>query len=89
MDQLEIFNPRLTVKNLIWMRRGTKSGTWVARLRSEDGVQNYQALGAADDFSDPDGLIVFSFGQAQERAREFFTRKARELAGHVAPVVGP
>lgn len=70
-------------------RRGAKGGTWVARLRGDDGTQNYEALGAADDASDPDGLIVHSFAQAQERAREFFAKKARELAGHAAPDLGP
>jgi integrase len=32
---------------------------------------------------------VFSFAQAQERAREFFKRKAREAAGELAPHDGP
>ncbi|WP_336489381.1 tyrosine-type recombinase/integrase [Methylobacterium nigriterrae] len=69
-------------------RKGAKGGTWVARLR-DGGRQHYDALGAADDHRDPDGLTVFSFAQAQERARDFFTRKARELAGHAEPSEGP
>jgi integrase len=32
---------------------------------------------------------VFSFAQAQEQARAFFARKAREAAGHLAPHDGP
>ena len=61
-------------------RRGANGGTWVARMR--DGAkQHYDALGAADDNRDADGLTVFSFAQAQERARVYFVRKARELAG--------
>ena len=32
---------------------------------------------------------VFTFGQAQELARQFFARKTRELAGHDAPKDGP
>ncbi|MCJ2091141.1 site-specific integrase [Methylobacterium sp. J-072] len=61
-------------------RRGANGGTWVARMR--DGPkQHYDALGAADDSRDADGLTVFSFAQAQERARGYFARKARELAG--------
>lgn len=62
-------------------RRGAKGGTWVARLRDDDGKQHYEALGAADDMRDPDGLTVFSFQQAQESARLFFIAKARALAG--------
>ena len=69
----------------IGYRRGAKGGTWVARFRGEDGKQHYEALGAADDARDADGLTVYSFSQAQEAAREFFARKARQLAGHVAP----
>ncbi|MGP0010121.1 MAG: tyrosine-type recombinase/integrase [Methylocella sp.] len=69
-------------------RRGAKGGTWVARLRGEDGKQHYEALGAADDARDADGLMVYSFSQAQEAAREFFARKAWQLAGHVAPADG-
>jgi integrase len=70
-------------------RRGAKGGTWLARMRGDDGKQHHDALGAADDARDPDGLTVFSFSQAQERAREFFTSKARQLAGHDAPSEGP
>jgi hypothetical protein len=44
-------------------RRGANGGTWVARMR--DGTkQHYDALGAADDSWDADGLTVFSFAQA-------------------------
>lgn len=65
----------------IGYRRGAKGGTWIARMRSADGFQHFNALGAADDVRDSDGLTVFSFDQAQEKAREFFASKARELAG--------
>ena len=47
------------------------------------------ALGAADDARDADKLTVFDFAEAQERARDFFTRRARELAGDAAPDDGP
>jgi integrase len=70
-------------------RRGEKAGTWIAKFRDDTGKRHYQALGAADDARDPDGLSVFSFAQAQERAREFFRRKAREAAGELAPHEGP
>jgi integrase len=73
----------------IGYRRGAKAGTWIARLRDGEGKQHYDALGAADDARDADGLTCFTFAQAQERARTFFDRKARELAGHGEPQAGP
>jgi hypothetical protein len=42
-------------------RRGAKGGTWIGRFSDEAGQQHYEALGAADDARDPDGLSVFSF----------------------------
>jgi integrase len=66
-------------------RRGVKGGTWIARFRGDDGRQHYGPLGAADDARDPDGLSVFSFAHAQERARTWFDQKAREQAGDFAP----
>jgi len=70
-------------------RRGAKGGTWIGRFRDEAGRQHYEALGAADDARDPDGLSVFSFAQAQGKSRAFFARKAREIAGDSAPSEGP
>ena len=70
-------------------RRGAKVGTWVARFRDEDGKRHYQALGTADDILDANGLTALSFSQAQAEARRFFETKARQLAGHAAPQVGP
>lgn len=73
----------------IGYRRGSKGGTWIARLRGDDARQHYEALGAADDARDADGLTVYTFAQAQERARAYFDQKARELAGHSEPQTGP
>jgi integrase len=70
-------------------RRGAKGGTWIAKFRDGDGRRQLEALGAADDARDADGLTVFSFGQAQERARGWFHRKAREAAGDLAPLDRP
>jgi integrase len=70
-------------------RRGINGGTWVARFRDDTGRQHYEALGAADDARDADDLSVLSFPQAQARARDYFTRKAREAAGGFAPSSGP
>jgi integrase len=65
-------------------RRGLKGGTWVARFRDESGRQRYESLGAADDARDPDNLTVYAFAQAQTKARDFFDRKAREIAGSLS-----
>jgi integrase len=70
-------------------RRGGKGGTWIARFRDEDGRQHYQALGAADDARDADGLTVFSFPQAQAMARDWFKLKATEQAGDFVPLDRP
>jgi integrase len=70
-------------------RRGTNGGTWVARFRDESARQNYEALGPADDARDADNLTVFSFLQAQARARDYFNRKAREGALGFTPSAGP
>src|SRR5688500_18523804 len=39
-------------------RKGAKGGTWIGRFRGDDGRQHYDALGAADDARDPDGITV-------------------------------
>jgi integrase len=70
-------------------RRGAKGGTWIAKFRDADGKRHLEALGAADDTRDPDGLSVYSFAQAQERARGWFQRKAREAAGDFVPLDRP
>jgi len=70
-------------------RKGAKGGTWIARFRGNDGRQRYAPLGPADDIRDPDGVSVFGFAQAQERARAWFQQKAREQAGDFAPSNGP
>jgi integrase len=71
-------------------RRGANGGgTWIAKFRDDTGQRHLSSLGAADDARDADGISVFSFAQAQERARDFFVQKGREAAGHVAPHSGP
>jgi integrase len=65
----------------IGYRKGVKGGTWIARFRDAGGKQHYEALGAADDAREADGRSVYSFAQAQERARDWFRKTAREGAG--------
>ncbi len=70
-------------------RRGAKGGTWIAKFRDADGKRHLEALGAADDSRDADGLSVYSFAHAQERARAWFQGKAREAAVGFVPHDGP
>jgi integrase len=67
-------------------RRGEKGGTWIAKFRADEGKRHIEALGAADDAADADGLNVFNFAQAQAMARGWFQRKAREEAGDFVPL---
>lgn len=70
----------------IGYRRGATGGSWIGRFRDNGtGARHFHALGAADDIRDPDGITVFSFAQAQAKAREFFETKSREIAGDLAP----
>jgi integrase len=62
-------------------RAGSKGGTWIARYRTDDGKQLYEALGPADDALEAKSPAVLSYAQAQERAREFFDRATRRSAG--------
>lgn len=64
-------------------RKGSKSGTWIARFRDETGKQHYDALAAADDAMDPNGETILSFAQAQEAARASFVRKLKAIRGEV------
>jgi integrase len=73
----------------IGYRRGAKGGTWIGRFRGEDRRQHYEALGAADDARDADGLTVFSFPQAQEMGRDWFKLRATEQAGDFVPLDRP
>jgi integrase len=79
----------ISVGNALGYRRGTKGGTWIAKFRDAGGKRHLEALGASDDARDPDGLSVFSFAQAQAKARDWFHKKAREQAGDFVPLDRP
>jgi len=79
----------ISAGNALGYRRGAKGGTWIAKFRDAEGNRHLEALGAADDARDADGLSVFSFSQAQERARAWFQRKVREQAGDFVPLDRP
>jgi len=70
-------------------RRGAKGGTWIAKFRDADGKRHLESLGAADDARDADGLSVFSFSQAQERARAWFQRNGTGTGRRFRPARSP
>src|SRR5215467_6343051 len=70
-------------------RRGAKGGTWIFKFRDADGTRRLEALGAADDAREADGLTVFDFRQAQAKARDWFQARAREAAGDFVPLGRP
>jgi integrase len=64
--------------HLGYRRRAGEPGMWVVRRYAGEGryvVENLRTedghLVMADDYSDPDGKRVLTFGQAQERAKAF------------------
>jgi len=61
-------------------------GKWVARHYI--GAQNYQVetIATADDLSDPDGVAILSFAQAQKKARERMVSRAHTAAGKTGPI---
>lgn len=64
-----------------YRRLAVGSGTWIAKYRAANGQRFYEALGSADDFDDS----ALTFAQAQAKAREFFSLKARQIAGGFLP----
>ena len=61
--------------------KGRRTGSWLARYFLGGGRYTEITLGVADDTSDADGVKVLSFGQAQEKAREWFAEQAKRAAG--------
>lgn len=60
---------------------GGGAGSWRRRLYTEAKKYEYTVLGAADDYSDPNGREILSFTQAQEKARGY-------RVAHVGATVG-
>ncbi len=75
----------LTKGKALGYRKGKKGGTWIARYRDDAGKQHYGSVGAADDAQDADGARTLTHAQAQEKAREWFSDKARALLDDEGP----
>ena len=52
-------------------------GSWIARARLEDKTYKYNQLGKTDDIQDADGVAIFDFWQAQEKARQWYQELSR------------
>ena len=61
-------------------RKGAKGGVWLAKYVGE-GFREETAIGPADDALDADGTTALSFAQAQEKARDWFSKIGKEAAG--------
>ncbi len=55
---------------LCYRRTAQGFGVWKARIEGVDGRETLQGIGAADDYTDADGVEVLDFYQAQDRARD-------------------
>ena len=61
-------------------------GKWVARHYVGDQSYEIETLAVADDYSDPDGVAILSFAQAQTLARGRMVSRAHAAAGKTGPL---
>jgi integrase len=65
---------------LVYRRTGEGFGTWSVKMAQPGGKYALNALGAADDQQDANGVDILDFYQAQEKARGL-ANEAKENAG--------
>jgi integrase len=72
--------------HLGYRRPTTGAGKWLARHYV--GAERYEVetIATADDFSDPDGVAILSFAQAQTLARSRMVERAHNVAGKTKPL---
>src|SRR5262245_10543153 len=58
-------------------RRRATGGSWIARLRLDDGHYREAGLALADDLQDANGEGVLDFSQAQGAARQWWINEQR------------
>jgi hypothetical protein len=71
----------------IGYRKGKTGGRWTAKMASAGHVTGYiyKALGVADDTLPADGTAVFSFDQANAKARTWWADQEANRQGEVIP----
>jgi integrase len=72
--------------HLGYRRLKGRAGTWVARHYIGEQKYEVEGIGVADDLSDPDGIAVLSYWQAQAKARERMVERAHSAAGKTGPL---
>ncbi len=63
--------------------RGAIAGSWIAGQYRGNGVYATEAIGAADDTLEADGVNVFDYWQAQERAKRWAERQRQIAEGRL------
>jgi integrase len=63
--------------------RGAVAGSWIVGQYRGNGVYATEAIGAADDTLEADGVNVFDYWQAQEHARRWADRQRQILEGRL------
>jgi integrase len=61
-------------------RCGRKGGTWLGRFYT-DNYRCEEKLGAADDTSDSDGILILDYAQALQKANRFFLSALARATG--------
>jgi integrase len=61
------------------------AGKWLARHYVGKQAYEVETLATADDFSDADGVVILSYRQAQEKARERMVARGHAAAGKIRP----
>jgi integrase len=72
--------------HLGYRRLRGRAGTWVARHYVGNQSYETEGVGTADDLSDADGVMILSFWQATEKARERAVARAHAAAGKTGPL---
>ncbi|WP_426608995.1 tyrosine-type recombinase/integrase [Bradyrhizobium sp. McL0616] len=62
------------------------AGKWLARHYVGNAKYEVETIGVADDFSDPDGVAILSFPQAQTLARSRMVDRAHAAVGKTKPL---
>ena len=74
--------------HLGYRRTQSGSGSWIARRFLGAGSYSEEKVGVADDFQEPDGVIILGFGQSQQKARLWHNREIHRELG-IQASLGP
>jgi len=63
--------------------RGAIAGSWIARHYRGNGIYTTEAIGAADDTLEADGVTILDYWQAQEQAKRWADRQRQIAEGRL------